>query len=257
MKPPTQSGSRRMTAYLATAAGAALLLGAVAAPAIGATGGGHPAKMRVPQGAGAAALSGLTVFGPTPASTPETVSFILKARNAGQLQASVEAGMPGGYLSVSQFARNYGQRQDNISALENYLSGFGISTAADADGLDVTATGTAGQFDSALGVQQQQYKVSATRSVDGNPGHAARMIHGTMQQPLLPWQLGRFVLSVLGLINYPTFSSLAVHRPALAHSAKPAAVQTGSLTPEDFASQYNLSPLYAKGATGPARPSAS
>ncbi len=79
------------------------------------------------------------------------------------------------------------------------------------------------------------------------------MIHGTDQQPVLPWQLGRFVLSVLGLINYPTFSSLAVHRPALAARAKPATVQTGSLTPADFASQYNLSPLSAKGATGAGR----
>ncbi len=250
MKPPISSGSRRMTAYLATAAGSVLLLGAIAGPAIGATSSGHPSTMRVPQGAGAAALSGLTVFGPTPASTPETVSFILKARHADDLQASVEAGMPGGYLSVSQFARDYGQPQVNISALESYLSGFGISTTADADGLDVTATGTAGQFDNALGVQQQQYKLPARRSVDGYGGHPARMIHGTIQQPVLPWQLGQFVLSVLGLVDYPTFGSLAVHKPALAGSARPAAVQTGSLTPEDFASQYNLSPLYAKGATG-------
>jgi subtilase family serine protease len=250
MKPPNLPGSRRMTGYLATAAGSALLLGGLAAPAIGATGGGQPSTMHVPQGVGANALSGLTVFGPTPPSTPETVSFILKARNLGDLKANVLAGMPGGYLSVSQFARNYGQPQDNISALENYLSGYGIAATADADGLDVTATGTAGQFDSALGVQQQQFKIPATRSVAGNRGHAARIIHGTTQQPLLPRDLGRFVLSVLGLVNYPTFSSLAVHRPALVNSARPAAVQTGSLTPSDFASQYNLSPLYSKGATG-------
>ncbi len=95
MKPPTPSGSRRMTAYLATAAGSVLLLGAVAGPAIGATGSGHPSTVHVPQGAGANALSGLTVFGPTPASTPETVSFILKARNTDDLKANVEAGMPG------------------------------------------------------------------------------------------------------------------------------------------------------------------
>ncbi len=253
MKPPKLPGSRRLTAYLATAAGSALVLGGLAGTAIGATGSGHPSRMHVPQGAGASALTGLTVFGPTPASTPETVSFILKARNLGDLQARVLAGMPGGYLSVGQFARNYGQPQDNISALESYLSGYGIATTADADGLDVTATGTAGQFDSALGVQQQQYQVPATRSVDGNRGHRARMIHGTTEQPLLPRDLGRFVLSVLGLVNYPTFSSLAVHRPALAASSRPAAVQTGSLTPADFASQYNLNPLSAKGATGAGR----
>ena len=202
MKPPKLPGSRRITAYLATAAGSALVLGVgLAGPASGATGSGHLSKIHVPQGAGASALSGLVVFGPTPASTPETVSFVLKARNLGDLQARVLAGMPGGYLSVSQFARDYGQPQDNISALESYLSGYGIAATADADGLDVTATGTAGQFDSALGVQQQQYQVPATHSFDGNRGHRARMIHGTTEQPLLPRDLGRFVLSVLGLVN--------------------------------------------------------
>ena len=41
-----------------------------------------------------------------------------------------------------------------------------------------------------------------------------------------------------------------MHTPALAKGVKPSVVQTGSLTPEDFAKQYNLNPLYAKGATG-------
>jgi kumamolisin len=85
------------------------------------------------------------------------------------------------------------------------------------------------------------------------PRRPAIRIHGTKQTPLLPRQIGSFVLSILGLTNYPTFDSLAVHTPAIAKSAKPADVQTGSLTPEDFASRYNLNPLYAKGATGAGR----
>jgi kumamolisin len=250
MKPTNRSGSRRTTAYLATAAGSVLLLGAVAGPAIGATGSGKPSTMKVSQGAGVTALAGLTVFGPTPADTPETVSFILKARDLGELKADVLAGMPGGYLSVGQFAKAYGQPQDNISALESYLSGFGISSTSAADGLDVTATGTAGEFDSALSVQQDQYKVPAVHGVDGRPGRPGMTIHGTTQQPVLPRDLGQFVLSVLGLVNYPTFGSLAVHTPALASGKTPSAVQSGTLTPADFASQYNLNPLYAKGATG-------
>ena len=58
------------------------------------------------------------------------------------------------------------------------------------------------------------------------------------------------MLSILGLTSYPTFGSLAVHQPALAAGVKKSAVQTGSLTPQDFANQYNLSPLYASGANG-------
>jgi hypothetical protein len=33
------------------------------------------------------------VFGNTPASTPETVSFVLRAQNLGQLESSVTSGM--------------------------------------------------------------------------------------------------------------------------------------------------------------------
>jgi len=250
MKPPIRLGSRRQGAYLAAAAAAgSLLFYGLAAPAIGAPQ-AHPAGVPVPQSAGAEALKGLTVFGPTPADTPETVSFIMKARNLGQLKKSVLAGMPGGYLTVSQFARRYGQSASNIGALEHYLAGYGITTTSDADGLDVTATGTAGEFDKALSVQQHQYKTHATRAFAGGPVRPGRMIHGTTQQPLLPANLARHVLSVLGLINYPAFASSSAHMLPLGEGVKPSSVQTGALAPSDFAKMYNLNPLYAKGATG-------
>src|SRR5216683_1073735 len=66
------------------------------------------------------------VVGSTPPSTPETVSFILKARDEDQLKASVESGSPQGYLSVRQFAGRYGQTRENIAALESYLGQFGL-----------------------------------------------------------------------------------------------------------------------------------
>ena len=218
-------------------------------PASGAT---QPTTVSVPQGVGgAAAMVPTGVF--TPGSTPETVSFILKARNLAALRVSVQAGMPGGFLSVPQFAGRYGQPAANVSALEKYLAGFGITATADADGLDVTAQGTADQFNSALTVQQQQFKVPAIPASNGQPARPARVIHGTTDEPLLPANLGAFVEAILGLTNYPTFGSDAVHRPALAKGVKPSVVQTGSLTPEDFAKQYNLDPLYKEGATGQGR----
>jgi kumamolisin len=249
MMPAIRFGSRRRAYLTATAAGSLLIFGLVA-PAIGATHSSQPSKVQVPQGVGAGALKGLSVFGPTPASTPETVSFVLKAQNLRQLELDVLAGMPGGYLSVGQFARRYGQPGSSIAALEHYLAGFGIAATSDADHLDVTATGTAGQFDSALTVQQKQYKLPAKRGVAGSPGRPAMTIHGTTQQPLLPRGIARYVLSILGLVDYPDFSSQAAHVAALAKGVKPAAVQTGTLTPADFASRYNLDPVYAKGATG-------
>ena len=250
MKPFQRVRRRQAGAVLAVGAAGSLLLLGLSAPAGAAT---HPqsgTKVAVPQGIGTAALKDASVFGPTPASTPETVSFILKARNLGALEANVEAGMPRGYQSVRQFARDYGQPGSNISALESYLSSFGISSTSDADGLDVTASGTAGEFDSALSVQQNQYKIAAVPARHGMAGRPAMIIHGTTDSTLLPARIAGFVLSVLGLTSYPTFASDAAHTPKLAAGQRPSAVQTGSLTPEDFASQYNLNPLYKKGATG-------
>jgi len=238
---------RRGSALLAIGAAGSLLLLA-AGPATGAT---HPnAKVAVPQGIGTAALKSASVFGTTPASTPETVSFVLKARNLGLLEASVDAGMPGGYLSVSRFARDFGQPASNIAALRGYLAQYGITTTSYADNLDVTATGTAGQFDSALSVQQHQYRVRAVPAGHGLAARPAMTIHGTTDPALLPGNLAHFVLSILGLTSYPTFGSDAAHTPALKAGVKPAVEQTGALTPEDFASQYNLDPLYKRGATG-------
>jgi kumamolisin len=242
--------SRRGGLAVAVTAAGSLAVFGLAAPASGAT--ARPAKVSVPQGiGGAAALQPTGVF--TPGSTPETVSFILKARNLAFLESSVAHGMPGGFLSVKQFAATYGQTVLSIDPLEKYLAGFGITTTSDADGLDVTAHGTADQFNSALTVHQQQFRVPPVPARAGQPGRPGMTIHGTVDEPLLPAQLAAFVQAILGLTNYPTFSSDAVREPALAKSVKPAVTQTGSLLPSDFASQYNLSPLYKQGATGRGR----
>jgi kumamolisin len=248
VKPLVWARQRRASVLLSVGAAGSLLLLVASGPANGAT---HPAaKVAVAQGIAAAALRTASAFGATPASTPERVSFVLKARHLGRLEASVEAGMPDGYLSVGQFADEFGQPGSSISALRRYLAGYGINTSADADGLDVTATGTAGEFDHALSVRQHQYQVPAVPARNGLAGRPAMIIHGTTDRALLPRDIARFVLSILGLTSYPTFGSDAVRTPALRSGVKRAAVRTQNLTPGDFARRYHLDPLYRRGATG-------
>ena len=254
MKPLTWARQHRAVAVLAAGAAGSLLTLSLSATAGAATlprSHPKPSKIAIPQGISPAALHNAGVF--TPGSTPETVSFILKGRNMADLEARVEGGMRGGFLSVGGFASQYGQPKSSIAALEKYLAGFAITTSAATDGLDVTAHGTADQFNSALSVQQHQFSIPAVKAKDGRPGHPRMTVHGTKDTPLLPRAIGQFVLSILGLSNYPSFSTDLVHTPALAKGAKPAVEQDGALTPADFAKQYNLSPLYAKGATGAGR----
>ena len=253
MKPLDWARPSRAGAALAAGTAGSLLLFIAAGPASSAARPHPNAKVAVPQGIGAAALSGDPVFGKTPPGTRETVSFILTARHIAILKADVAHGMPFGPLSVGQFARGFGQTSAHVAALESYLRHFKIHAKAYRDGLDVMATGTAGEFDQALTVQQDNFRVPAVKGRNGQPGRPAMIIHGTTGKPLLPRNIAQFVLAILGLTNYPVASSSAVHEPVLAKSAKPAAVQTGSRTPADFAGQYNLGPLQRAGFTGAGR----
>jgi kumamolisin len=223
-----------------------------------AAGPGPNTPEQVASGVNVAALPGVTVFPGVPADTQETVSFILREQNLPQLERQVEAGVTN-YLSVSQFAAEYGQSQANISALTGYLASFGITSDVYADGVDVSTTGTAGEYDKALSVTQNWYQVPKQPSRDGLGPIPAQRVHGIAQAPLLPYRLSSFVLAIFGLTNYGPFGSHALH--ANRSVLKP---QTGSsnaclaLTglagacnlPQNFAANYGLDGLYRRSADG-------
>jgi kumamolisin len=252
---------RRTRLAVGLALGVATVMAPVAALSTSASAATTPAPNtpeKVAGGISAAALPGATVFGDTPASTPETVSFILDEQNLTGLKIQVQLGIHRD-LSVSQFAREYGQTPSNIAALTKYLAGFGIKTTVYADDIDVSATGTAGEFDSALSVTQKQYHVPALAGRDGLSGLPAQDVHGTAQAPLLPYRLSHFVLAILGLTNYGPFNSQALHVNTKVTKPQPSSTSAClALTgipdacnlPSDFASNYGLNGLYAKGATG-------
>ena len=121
------------------------------------------------------------------------------------------------------------------------------------------ANGTAGQFDKALAVQQHQYRVPAYPGHGGRRGLPAQTVHGTPQSPQLPASLAHAVLAILGLTNYQSFVSNAVHADQQilqprSSSTSQCVAETGlpkaCNTPADFASDYNLDGLYRRGALG-------
>jgi subtilase family serine protease len=251
VKPIPLLGSRRGAVLAAGTAGSLALLSLAAAGPASATAPAGPAgKVPVAQGLTRAILRGAHPAGQTPDDKPERVSFVLRPRNLAGLETQVAASMPGGPLTASQFAASYGQTPANVAALRRYLSQFGIRTDAYRDGLDVRATGTVGQFNDALAIQQDSFRLPATKGQHGAPGRPAMTVHSPRSAPLLPVSLARFVLAVFGLTTYPPGTSNAVHRPALATGAQPAATQKGDLTPADVARRYNLAPLYRQGFTG-------
>ncbi|MGC9220388.1 MAG: S53 family peptidase [Solirubrobacteraceae bacterium] len=227
----------------------------------GAAGATHSGRVlsrsTVPLGIDAAAINGAKVLGNTPASTPETVSFIFKEQNLGTLeQAAQSDGFTAPYLTVSQFASEYGQPLANIQALQSYLAGYGISTTVYPNRIDVVATGTAGEFDSALSVTQLQYHTPALNSaVSGGTKIKAQTFHAPSSSPSLPSSIAENLVAILGLSNYAPSVSNALHvSRTLVKPAGTAASQSSSCLassgvpddcnlPQNFMAQYNLGPL--------------
>jgi subtilase family serine protease len=231
-------------AVTATAAGAATSHHAAAA-------GGH--KVKVPQGVSAAAIASAKSTGTTAADTPVDVSFILRARNLSALESKVQGGWSGPYLSTSQFAATYGQTTKVINTIVNYLHLYGIHTSVYADRLDISATGTASQFDNALSVALRNYRVKQASPTVA--GHATwRTVYGSKSDPQVPADVGSPVLAILGLSNYAPFASQAIGARPHHSSLKPAAgagIPAGNgLAPADFENRYNLTPLQTQGAKG-------
>jgi kumamolisin len=255
LKLAKRSGWLRAAAGTLLAAGTAgtlfMLFATVPAGAASAASGPNDGMVAVPQGVGTSVLTAHSVF-PKPISsrTREHVSFVLDVRDEARLESSVEAGMPGGYLSVAKFARQYGQSHANIAALENYLKKFGIRSATYKDGLNVATTGTAHDYNKALSVTQSDYTTKAVPARGDQPARPAVTFHGTTDKPLLPAAIAKYVYAILGLTDYPVASSDAVRTLTPEKRAPRAGLQEGNRTPADFAKQYGLSPLYSKGAKG-------
>jgi len=253
----TRTARRSAGAALGVAA-LILPLAALAGPAA-ASAPGPNAPEPLASGIDVAALPGAVAFGDTPASTPETVSFILRERNVTLLELAAQTGSKN-YLSTSEFASRYGQTPANVTALTSYLAHFGITADVYADNVDISASGTAGEFDRALSVTQKQYDVPELPGRDGfNPVPAQNGVHANTQSPSLPYRLSSFVLAVLGLSNYGPYADHLV--PPTTSLLKPEGgssnsclavfgLSNGCHLPSDFARMYNLDGLYAKGATG-------
>ena len=203
-----------------------------------------PARQAVPQGLNAALIRGAVRTGTTAPSTKLTVAFILKARNWEQLASRAQHAWSGPFLSVAQFAAQYGQPPSVIQALQKYLGGYGIATTPYTDGLDVKAVGTAAEFNQALSIGLSNYRIP------GRSGSSSQVIYASRTNPQMPVSLASQILSILGLTNYGPFASTAVHAPGVRSTATNDQIPPGMRTPADFTKRYNLDPLLGGGKLG-------
>jgi len=228
-------------------AAAVLAVATTAGAARAATTPGPNTPEQIPTGVLASALPGAAAFGTTPASTPEQVSFILKERNVAPLETAVTGGL-NSYNSVAQFTAKYGQTVSVVNAITSYLASFGIATSVYPGNVDVSASGTAGEFDAALSTVTENYHVPAQH---GGGGYRvpAQTVYCATGAPHLPYRLAQYVLAILGLTNYAPFDSHTVHvssKFTVSASSGSTGDQPTDYLPSDFASRYGVTPLYQK-----------
>jgi len=242
MVPPVRS---RLWAGLA--AGVLAVAAPVATTAGSAQASSSAPSATIPTGLLASAVPGASAFGTTPADTPEQVSFIMKENNIAQLKSAVTSGLTS-FDSVRQFAATYGASPAAVSALTGYLASFGITTSVYPGNVDVSASGTAGEFDAALSVTTKNYHVPARRGLGGHE-IPAQTVYSATGAPDLPPGIGQDVLTILGLTNYAPFSSNAVHGNSDVTVTKSSSTgdQAPDYLPADFAARYGLDPLYKDG----------
>jgi kumamolisin len=234
----------RVRTLAATIGAGVLLLGLVAvfSSQANASGSGSGAgTVTVPQGSNPTGIKGTTETGVTDVETQMYVSFVLRSPEQTQLYALAGSATPTQRYTEAQFAGTFGQSPSVINGLEKYLQGFGIDTYAYSDGLDVSATGTCGEFARALSVTFDNFAFPSARGTQDG--------YGTKTDPILPTDVGSSILAILGLSSYSPFVSQAV--PALGQPAVSSnQVPAGELTPADFTSHYNLTPLLNSGDLG-------
>jgi kumamolisin len=236
----------RSRLWIGLAAGA-LVVAATAGAAQASSAPGPNTPEQIPTGILASSLPGASAFGNTPSSTPEQVSFILKERNGSQLASAVTGGLTR-FDSVSQFAAKYGQSASAVSALTGYLASFGITTSVYPGNVDVSASGTAGEFDAALATVTKNYHVPAQHGADGYQV-PAQTVYCATGAPHLPYRIAQYVLAILGLTNYAPYDSHAIHvssKLTVQASSGSTGDQPTDYLPSDFAARYGLTPLYKK-----------
>lgn len=214
---------------------------------------------RVPVTGGVKAQTspGATPTGPTTPYNAQALSFILKPRNSTQLFADAESSLGTKFLSVQQFAAEYGATQEYVHELEAYLSSYGLSDfTLYSDGLDLKAVGTTTEVDQAFAVKEENYRSRGIPGNHGMQGIRSQHFYAPTGRPTMPERLAQTIVAILGLTSYAPWVDQVVRTTAKPDpSSSTSCAQLTGLpdacnTPTDFASEYDLTGLSRQGDEG-------
>jgi uncharacterized protein (TIGR03437 family) len=147
------------------------------------------------------------------------------------------------WLTPEQYADRFGASQDDIDKIAAWLKSQQLTVTSVARGRNaVMLQGTAAQAESAFGTEIHMYLV------------AGETHYANATEPSLPVALQGVVQAIRGLHNFRLKPRIRKLTPVAlsGNGATPNYTSSGShyLAPDDFATIYNLAPLYSKGIDG-------
>ena len=188
-----------------------------------------------------------------------SVTVALKLRNTDQieslLQATYTAGGPSyrKFLSTQEFAAKFGPTAETIARVSQHFQTAGLHVAQ-LTATHLSVSGSASAIQAEFGVQLHAFAVAPTATT---AGYTFRSPAGTAQ---IASAIADAVQSVDGLDTRPHFRPHLLRSAGVQSNGKLVAVPAaavpgsanapGSLTVTDFASHYDVNPVYHSGVTG-------
>jgi subtilase family serine protease len=155
------------------------------------------------------------------------------------------------FLTAEEFVARFAPSKSDVAKVVAALSKYGLSVTQ-TTATTLRATGMPGDVERAFAVSLHNYSVPSRGAVAGYTYHAAS------SRATVPAEVSSLVSAVVGLDSRPNFRPLSTHASAKqVPNPKAAGSSTlnpfGYLTVTDFASLYDVDPLYQRGVTGRGR----
>ena len=195
------------------------------------------------------------------AGQPISVTIALKlsdlAGAESMMQRLVTPGdaMYGKFLTPAQVEAQFGPNESDVARVIAELTASGL-TVERTTSTTLTATGRAAALEQTFHTSLHQFVMPATAK------HPSFTFRAAKTAPVVPANIASAVRGVIGLNNNPVFSPHLKFAPAtlggspvIRNPGSTTGVDTesGALTVKDFATLYDVNPLYAKGITGKGR----
>ncbi len=163
--------------------------------------------------------------------------------------------MYGKFLTPAEVEAQFGPNESDVARVIGVLSAAGL-TVERTTSTTLTATGKASTLEQAFRTSLHQFVMPATAK------HESFTFRAAKTAPVVPANIASVVRGVIGLNTNPVFSPHLKFAPAklggspvIRNPGSTSGVDTesGALTVKDFATLYDVNPLYSKGVTGKGR----